>query len=483
MIPPQTHSIISTAPKNDMEMDVHSQEIDDSSARKRKMETANSNHTSEQHHDEETPINTMEPKTKKKTLSNTTNVSSSFRINDSHVPMDASASSSYDTTTNVGQFHRASSMKILSFHNYKKWIAHEVASLLCMKKLDGGASLAVEKARTLYNAGFDGTSLANIVQDIRKHNDKHALEKLLNKAKDNTGMINPCLSDTCTTIVNWVNNTLIPKLFGLWDSALCKQKLIGGAGLLEDRVQPLYQAGFNGTFLLRIIYELEKNEQNGSALTDVDLVNKTLRMEIDSSTCTALMEWVKADLVAKNKIQIPLVFIEQPSINELPFGFLDDPFTWLETFLSVDLKQCFETKLEQRYEPPSGTMKGFYNRDDFKFKVKQLVKANITHFHKNKIAAIDRKNSFKYGIMSNGTGNGKTRACNEVQNIIMDMDINEIGDKNNNGLHYRKLHTYMTLDNGSYLTSVEVESDPLKEITEGKIIGLRILAKSTCIGE
>ncbi|KAG2391989.1 hypothetical protein C9374_013474 [Naegleria lovaniensis] len=204
------------------------------------------------------------------------------------------------------------SMVILSFHNYKKWNSEEVASTLILDDVVGGASLSVVDVKPLCDAGFKGTSLANIVQDINRHNVDSAI-KIMTESKDFTQVS----ESTCKSVVNWVNNTLMPKLFGLWDkdqtkSALCKQKLIGGAGLHEIQVQPLYEAGFNGTVLSRIVYELEKNERDGSDLADVDIANKVLPTEIDSSTLTPLVEWVKYELIAKNKIQVPLA---KPSIS------------------------------------------------------------------------------------------------------------------------------------------------------------------------
>ncbi|KAG2393198.1 hypothetical protein C9374_009775 [Naegleria lovaniensis] len=196
---------------------------------------------------------------------------------------------------------------VLAFNNYEEWTAQQVASLLCMKKFDGGASLTVEDVKPLYDASFKGTSLANIVEDIKRDNYNYALEKLQSRFKDNTGMINPRLSDACETVVNWVNNTLMSKLFGLWDKNQVQSALQGGAGLTMDQVEPLYKKGFDGSSLSKIVYELCKSEQDGSALTDADLVKKVLGMEIDSSTGKHLVDWVKSVLIAQDKIQVPLL--------------------------------------------------------------------------------------------------------------------------------------------------------------------------------
>ncbi|KAF0976068.1 hypothetical protein FDP41_004744 [Naegleria fowleri] len=67
------------------------------------------------------------------------------------------------------QPQQQASTVVLSFKNYKKWTKKEVASLLRMKKREGGASLSVEKMNLLYSADFDGTSLDNIVQNIKRH--------------------------------------------------------------------------------------------------------------------------------------------------------------------------------------------------------------------------------------------------------------------------------------------------------------------------
>ncbi|KAG2373295.1 hypothetical protein C9374_012284 [Naegleria lovaniensis] len=335
---PTTHTNISQISNPEIE---HAG--DDSSVQgKRKLDATN---RTSLHDDEESPMETNTKKQKQTLFINTTNISSS-RINDSDVSMGTITSSSSETTTIVEEFNRTSSsgstivnndvklrddinnqqpaIAILSFHNYKKWNSEEVAFTLVLDDVVGGASLSVADVKPLCDADFKGTSLANIVQDINRHNVDSAI-KSMTESNDFTQVS----ESTCKSVVHWVNNTLMPKLFGLWDkdqtkSALCKHKLIGGAGLCENQVQPLYEAGFNGTVLSRIVYELEKNERDGNALTDVEVVNNILAMEIDSSTRTVLVDWVKFELIAKNKIQVPLA---KPSVSNVKYFACNKRYT------------------------------------------------------------------------------------------------------------------------------------------------------------
>ncbi|KAF0981824.1 hypothetical protein FDP41_012481 [Naegleria fowleri] len=99
------------------------------------------------------------------------------------------------------------STKVLSFTNYEEWTKEEVASILCMKKGEDGASLSVEKVKPLYSAGFDGASLDNIVQDIKRHDVDFAI-KAMSQSKD----FSQVSESTCKAVVNWVYNTLMPNL-------------------------------------------------------------------------------------------------------------------------------------------------------------------------------------------------------------------------------------------------------------------------------
>ncbi|KAF0972574.1 hypothetical protein FDP41_008823 [Naegleria fowleri] len=109
---------------------------------------------------------------------------------------------------------------VLSFNNYEEWTKKEVASLLHMKKREGGASLSVVKVKPLYSADFDGSSLDNIVQDIKRHDVDFAI-KAMTQSKD----FSQVSESTCKTVVNWVDNNLVPKSIKLLDKDQVKSKL------------------------------------------------------------------------------------------------------------------------------------------------------------------------------------------------------------------------------------------------------------------
>src|SRR3989338_9266902 len=110
----------------------------------------------------------------------------------------------------------------LDVTNYDNWTRKQVCSLLCLPKSNGGAGLTIEDVKPLYDAGFKGTSLGNIVNDIQK------------KDKD---PVDECLKDFPTvprgvirTVVFWVDNLLKTKLYHLWSAVEVKQKLHNIAG-------------------------------------------------------------------------------------------------------------------------------------------------------------------------------------------------------------------------------------------------------------
>ncbi|KAF0983189.1 hypothetical protein FDP41_011167 [Naegleria fowleri] len=125
----------------------------------------------------------------------------------SHDPNPKSDDATPQPTANNNSPIQEMSSIILSFNNFEEWTKEEVASILCMKKHEGGASLYVEKVKPLYSAGFDGASLDNIVQDIKRHDVDFAI-KAMSQSKD----FSQVSESTCKAVVNWVYNTLMPNL-------------------------------------------------------------------------------------------------------------------------------------------------------------------------------------------------------------------------------------------------------------------------------
>ncbi|KAF0974281.1 hypothetical protein FDP41_006891 [Naegleria fowleri] len=204
------------------------------------------------------------------------------------------------------------SIVVLSFKNYKKWT-----------KKDG--------VQSLYDARFKGTSLDNIVQDIKRPLDIHDVDfaiKAMTQSKD----FSHVSESTCKSVVNWVNNTLMPKLFDLWNKdqtkdALRQPELNGGAGLRDDQTKPLYDANFDGKSLSKIVFEFEKAQQSGNEQTLNDIMEEVFKNDKDARD--KVKNWIKNELIEKNKIEVP------------SFGY-DFEFVDRENSVQVILKE-FET--------------------------------------------------------------------------------------------------------------------------------------------
>ncbi|KAF0981839.1 hypothetical protein FDP41_011700 [Naegleria fowleri] len=115
---------------------------------------------------------------------------------------------------------------------------------------------------------------------------------------------------TCKTVVRWINDALMPKLFSLWNeeqpkAALCELKSKGGAGLTIEQAQPLYDAKFDGRSLSKIVEDIikKKNEHfSFEYATNVITSNKDLA-SVPESTWKAVAEWI-VELIRGNFIEI-----------------------------------------------------------------------------------------------------------------------------------------------------------------------------------
>ncbi|KAF0978059.1 hypothetical protein FDP41_002574 [Naegleria fowleri] len=229
-------------------------------------------------------------------------------------PNQKSISAAPQPTANNNSPIQVVSTIVLSFTNYDEWTKEEVASILCMKKGECGASLTVDDVKPLVDAGFKGNSLDNIVHNIKEVGRLAAISLLQDKFKDKNGMIELRLSDTCSSVVNWVNDALMPKLFGLWNAeqtkaALCESESKGGAGLTIEQVQPLYDAKFDGRSLSKIAEDIIKKRNEHFSIereiqyaTNVITSNKDFAL-VPESTCKAVAEWV-VELIRGNFIEI-----------------------------------------------------------------------------------------------------------------------------------------------------------------------------------
>nr|CAG4719037.1 unnamed protein product [Naegleria fowleri] len=165
----------------------------------------------------------------------------------------------------------------LDLTDYESWNAQQVASVLISPKSLGGVGLLVDDVKPLYEAGFDGTSLHNIVENIKMDGVKYAIDQL--KSTYNKSSV-PQLSDTCQTVVFWVLDQLMTRQYSLWQlepvSKQIKQKLQKEV-LKKERVQGVTE---------------EKCIEHAIKIMKSD----TCFASVLESTCKAVAGWVTTKL-------------------------------------------------------------------------------------------------------------------------------------------------------------------------------------------
>ncbi|KAG2381541.1 hypothetical protein C9374_006530 [Naegleria lovaniensis] len=191
----------------------------------------------------------------------------------------------------------------LDLTDYESWNAEQVASLLISPKSLGGAGLSVEKVKPLYEAGFDGSSLHNIVENIKLDGVKYAIDQL--QSTYNKSSI-PQLSDTCQTVVFWVLDQLMTRQYSLWQlepvSKQIKEKLgepisKGGAELSLDQVSSL-----DVKTLSKVIAAVEKEIVKG--VTEEKCMQYAITImksdkdfaSVSEYTCKAVAGWITTKL-------------------------------------------------------------------------------------------------------------------------------------------------------------------------------------------
>ncbi|KAF0977704.1 hypothetical protein FDP41_003026 [Naegleria fowleri] len=195
----------------------------------------------------------------------------------------------------------------LSLLNIKEWTPQQVASLLCMEKSEGGASLDVEKVKPLYNAGFDGNSLYDLCQDIKIQNVDFVLATM-SQSNDYSQVS----ESTRNTVVYWVKDFLMTKRLTLWTkdqvkSALGQPKSERGAGLTTEKVQAFYNIEFNGFDLSGIVRYVVKRTQSGHSVSASDIGNEHGVIGFD--TWQEVLIWINDQLIPKSKLQVSLTNI------------------------------------------------------------------------------------------------------------------------------------------------------------------------------
>ncbi|KAF0982735.1 hypothetical protein FDP41_010714 [Naegleria fowleri] len=270
---------------------------------------------------------------------------------------------------------QASKIVALSFNQYKKWTAQEVASILTLDDDAGGAALSVDDVKPLVEAGFKGNSLDNIVKDIKEVGRLAAIASLT-QSKD------------CTQVPS-------------------------------KQAQPFYDAKFDGTTLSKIVYELEKAQQNGNELSANDIVKQIFENQIDLSTCTTVVNWIKDKLIEKNKIQLPLLKIvsKHSKPKYIPDKYIEiiPNFSDEELYL---LQEISELKLRDLSHVHHGLDRLIFNdmlnREQAKQAILDLSARQYEASQQEKI----NKQDLTFLIAKGGSGSGKTRIMSEVVKIL-----------------------------------------------------------------
>jgi len=262
-------------------------------------------------------------------------------------------------------------------------------------------------------------------------------------------------------IVLWVRDRLMCKQYYNWTALevyekLVKKKRYGGASLTPYASKMLLDLDFSGCCLEEMVQSVKNGEENDALFARIQ---EFLELEDFSDEMKLILihlkEWVENMLVIRVSAHTVDILIISNSLH------------WLDMQVGAKLKECFEKGLDKPFViENTKDVSGFYNREGFKTRVRNLVEGNVKHFWKNKYDRADRQNEFSYGII---IGNGKTRACNEIRNIILGMDLSNQGS-----VTFRKLHCYFPFNNGYTLDKVEYQN-PAYEVRDGKSIGLRIL--------
>ncbi|KAG2370870.1 hypothetical protein C9374_013781 [Naegleria lovaniensis] len=213
---------------------------------------------------------------------------------------EAPTNDSDGTNTSAPSFSEPITLNLM---DYKKWNAQQVASVLTSDESLGGAGLSVEKVKPLYEAGFDGSSLHNIVEDIMKKDEYYALDQL--KSTYNKNSI-PQLSDTCKTVVFWVLDQLMTRQYSLWQlepvskqiiQKLCEPIAKGGAELSLDQVSSL-----DVKTLTKVIAAVEKEIVKG--VTEEKCMQYAITImksdkdfaSVSEYTCKAVAGWITTKL-------------------------------------------------------------------------------------------------------------------------------------------------------------------------------------------
>ncbi|KAG2382136.1 hypothetical protein C9374_005928 [Naegleria lovaniensis] len=239
----------------------------------------------------------------------------------------------------------------LNLMDYESWNAQQVASVLISPKSLGGAGLSVDDVKPLYEAGFKGSSLHNIVENIKKKDEYFAL-KAMSGSKDFTQVS----ENTCQTVVFWVLDQLMTRQYSLWQLEPVSKQIIqklgepiakGGADLSLDQVSSLDS---------KTLYSIAK---------DVVFGSKGESVAIDLTLEKKVVKWVKQFLLQNNIIQIELRNFDVLAdyINKISSIFEHSIATWKNKTLKEEKRQ--KEILQDLYKSPllPDHLNGFQEHD------------------------------------------------------------------------------------------------------------------------
>ncbi|KAG2373074.1 hypothetical protein C9374_012920 [Naegleria lovaniensis] len=296
----------------------------------------------------------------------------------------------------------------LNLMDYESWNAQQVASVLTSPKSLGGAGLSVEKVKPLYEAGFKGSSLHNIVGDIMKKDEYYALDQL--KSTYNKNSI-PQLSDTCKTVVFWVLDQLMTRQYSLWQLEpvikQIKQKLgepiaKGGADLSLDQVSLL-----DG----KTLYSIAKDVVFGSTGECVAVEN------LDLNLGTTVGKWVTQFL--QNNVQVPLLKFEHTKSskpNYIPDKYTNNTSDFSDEELLL-LQEINELTLRDLSHARYNLDRLIFNMMNREQAIQSIMDLGTTQYKASQLEKIN-KQDLTFLIVKGGSGSGKTRIVSEAVKIL-----------------------------------------------------------------
>ncbi|KAL9658781.1 hypothetical protein ABK040_005935 [Willaertia magna] len=320
---------------------------------------------------------------------------------------------------------------------YKSWTKEEVCSLLCAKTDNGGAGLSLEQVKPLYDAGFDGASLAYIVQNLEmEKNDKSTTKSLMEKRKEVVGFTHnkwPTASFyTISTVVFWVDNLLKTRFYHLWTTDEVKQHL----GKFCDEL------GLSNKDITKLAKYVLKSQHSDA-------------QKIEIQKYPSILSWVSN----LQTVKYNLIFEKEVLYNPQHFynnSEMDKKH--LSLFSKEDLIYLYKVsqlQIESLQKP--------LKADPFKFDLKnrdvciEMITQGIKRYYSNyKNKTTLAKQDIPFILAKGGSGSGKSRILVESINIIRNI---------NDDVFKRTRLIYYNFTNGFNLQTTQRDENLVAMIT------------------